>query len=69
MAQCHKGGGCGWKINYLQVNLDHEVAVQSRQERKLEQLRGKSWERQTLQLSCWTLGGVREELGVVEEGL
>jgi len=37
------------KINRLQADLDHEVAIQSSREKELEQLKGESRERKTLQ--------------------
>jgi len=42
------------KINGLQVDLDHEVAIQSSREKKLELLRSESRDRESLQ--AWLSG-------------
>ena len=42
------------KINRLQVDLDHEVAIQSSREKKLELLRSEPRERESLQ--AWLSG-------------
>jgi len=55
------------KINWLQVDLDYEVAVQSSQKKELELLKGEGCPTGSAVGRSRRVGG--EELGIAEEGL